>query len=82
MRAAAQAVRPHAAHLIIAVPVGAHSTCDALQSEADRVFCAATPTDFEAVSQYYAHFQPTTDDEVRALLAENRTRLLIRSAQG
>jgi predicted phosphoribosyltransferase len=81
MRAAAQAVRPHAAHLIIAVPVGAPSTCEALQSEADRVFCAAIPTDFEAVSQYYAHFQPTTGDEVRALLAENRTLLLTWSTQ-
>jgi predicted phosphoribosyltransferase len=75
MRAAAQAVRPRVAQLILAVPVAAASTCHALKSEADRIVCAASPIDFEAVSQYYSHFEPTADEEVRALLADNRNRI-------
>lgn len=72
MRAAAQAVRPHAAHLIIAVPVGAASTCLSLEQEADRILCAVTPQYFEAVGQHYFDFQPTTDEEVQTLLACSR----------
>jgi predicted phosphoribosyltransferase len=79
MRAAAQAVRPHAAHVIIAVPVAALSTCHSLDTEADHVVSAAAPADFEAVSQYYANFRPTTDEEVRSLLAESRARSRPRS---
>jgi putative phosphoribosyl transferase len=80
MRAAVQAVRPHAAQVIIAVPVAAPSTRKALESEADRVLCAVTPFDFAAVSQYYDHFLPTTDEEVRTLLAKSRARLAPHSA--
>jgi predicted phosphoribosyltransferase len=72
MRAAAQAVRPHAAQLIIAVPVGAASTCLELEPEADRFLCAATSHYFQAVSQFYRNFEPTTDEEVRELLAHAR----------
>jgi putative phosphoribosyl transferase len=74
MRAAAHAVRPKAAEVIIAVPVAAPATRRIVEREADRLICAISPIDFEAVSQYYNHFLPTTDDEVRALLAESRGR--------
>jgi putative phosphoribosyl transferase len=72
MRAAAQAVRPRAGRLILAVPVGALSTCQALEQEADRIVCVVTPPYFEAVGQYYSNFQPTTDEEVRGLLRDAR----------
>jgi putative phosphoribosyl transferase len=75
MRAAARAVSPHARHVVIAVPVAAASTCRDLESEADRVFCVATPALFGAVGQFYHDFRPTTDEEVRALLADSRARL-------
>jgi predicted phosphoribosyltransferase len=75
IRAAALAVRPHAAQVIIAVPVAPLSTCRELESEAGRVLCAATPEGFEAVSQYYRDFAPTSDEEVRTLLAEARALL-------
>ncbi|MFL6526583.1 MAG: phosphoribosyltransferase [Chthoniobacterales bacterium] len=71
MRAAARAVRQQgAARIVIAVPVGAPSTCHDLGSEADEVICAATPESFFGVGQFYADFRQTTDDEVRQLLSE------------
>lgn len=74
MRAAARAVRPHAAQLIVAVPVAASSTCRQMEAEADQVVCANAPGDFYAVGQYYRDFSPTTDEEVRELLAASRHR--------
>jgi putative phosphoribosyl transferase len=69
MRAAAQALREQQpACLIIAVPVAAPSTCEALQTEANEVICAVTPEPFYAVGLWYADFSPTTDEEVRELL--------------
>jgi putative phosphoribosyl transferase len=75
MRAAARAVRPRAMQVVIAVPVAAVSTLRELHSEADRVLCLSTPEDFQAVGQFYRDFRPTTDEEVRALLNDFRTRL-------
>lgn len=72
MRAAAQAVRPRAGRVIVATPVAAAATCRAMESEADRVLCLCTPEDFEAVGQFYRDFTPTSDEEVRTLLAEAR----------
>jgi putative phosphoribosyl transferase len=69
MRAAVAAVRAHApARIIVAVPVGARSTCSELGAVADEVVCAWTPEPFSAVGQWYRDFSQTTDDEVRALL--------------
>ncbi len=73
MRAAIRAVRPRARAVIVAVPVGAKSTCTALASEADTVICALQPVPLEAVGQFYRDFNPTGDDEVRALLAAARS---------
>jgi len=74
MKAAARAVRPKAGQVIVAVPVAAPSTCHELESEADHVLCVATPALFGAVGQFYRDFRSTTDEEVRALLANARTR--------
>ena len=69
MRAAVTAVRARApARIVVAVPVGASSTCRDLQAIADEVVCARMPAPFSAVGQWYRDFSQTEDDEVRALL--------------
>jgi predicted phosphoribosyltransferase len=69
MRAAARAVRAQEpARLVIAVPVAARESCEALRGEADAVVCAETPEPFHAVGLHYRDFAPTSDDEVRTLL--------------
>ena len=75
MRAAARAIRERRPQrLVIAVPVGARTTCDAFHDEAEHVICAATPEPFQAVGLWYQDFSQTTDEEVRALLAASRER--------
>ncbi|MBI3225304.1 MAG: phosphoribosyltransferase [Mycolicibacterium cosmeticum] len=70
MFAAVRAVRAGApTAVVVAVPVGSASTCRALRTEADAVFCCCTPADFSAVGQVYDDFRQTDDDEVRRLLA-------------
>jgi len=70
MRAAAAALRQQgAAKIIVAVPVGAPSSCHEIRSAADEVVCLQTPGSFMGVGQYYEDFSQTTDEEVRELLA-------------
>jgi len=70
MRAAVLAVRRlQPARIVVAVPVGARDTCDALREIADDVVCASTPNHFTAIGLWYEDFSQTTDDEVRQLLA-------------
>jgi predicted phosphoribosyltransferase len=69
LRAAVQSVRNHhPAHLVAAVPVGAHEACLALHAEADELVCLHQPGPFGAVGFYYREFPAITDDEVRRLL--------------
>ena len=69
MMAAVKAVRQrHPARIIVAVPVGARDTCDALATIADEVVCVRMPEPFSAVGQWYLDFDQTTDEEVRQLL--------------
>jgi predicted phosphoribosyltransferase len=71
MRAAVRALRAQGAgRLVVAVPVAAPDVCDALRPEVDEVVCAATPDPFGAVGFWYEDFSQTSDDEVRALLAD------------
>jgi putative phosphoribosyl transferase len=73
MRAAAQALDTKGpAKIIVAVPIAASETCEALSREVDEVVCALTPEPFHAVGLWYDDFDQTTDDDVRALLAESR----------
>lgn len=75
MRAAVAALRRRRpARIVVAVPVGAVETCTELQEEADEVVCVQTPEPFHAVGLWYQDFSQTTDDEVRALLAERAPR--------
>jgi putative phosphoribosyl transferase len=76
MKAAVQAVRQQApARVIVAVPVGAPSTCEELAELADEIVCARTPEPFSAVGLWYADFSQTTDEEVRTLLDEHAAHL-------
>jgi putative phosphoribosyl transferase len=56
------------AAVVAASPVGAPETCERLRRHADRVVCAATPSDLRAVGQWYDDFTQTTDEEVRRLI--------------
>ena len=71
MYAALRALRQQQpARLIVAVPVAAPSTCQELRSSADDVICARTPDPFFGVGWWYQHFEQTSDQEVRDLLAQ------------
>jgi predicted phosphoribosyltransferase len=73
MHAALLAIRQQQpAHLVMAVPVGAADSCDALQGVADEVVCVAMPEPFRAVGLWYRQFPQTSDDEVRTLLDDAR----------
>lgn len=70
MRAAVLGVRAHApVGVVVAVPVAPAETCAELNDIADEAICAATPEPFYAVGLWYRQFDPTSDDEVRQLLA-------------
>jgi predicted phosphoribosyltransferase len=76
MKAAVQALRAQQpSRIVVAVPVGAPSTCDEFRRIADDVVCAPTPEPFSAVGLWYQDFSQTTDDEVRTLLREHARRL-------
>lgn len=69
MRAAVLAIRAqYPSRVVVAVPVGAWSTCEALHVDADEVICLRTPEPFSAVGLWYRKFDQTTDEEVRTLL--------------
>lgn len=69
MRAAVLAIRQkRPSRVIVAVPVGAPDTCDALRLDADDVICLETPEPFSAVGLWYRRFDQTGDDEVQTLL--------------
>lgn len=83
MRVAALAVRQQRPQrLIIAVPVAARESCEALQSEADELHCLDTPASFYSVGQWYEDFAQTSDEEVIALLREAAQRPLPGSKDG
>lgn len=69
MRAALRALRRQKpALLVMAVPVAAPDSLQALRGEVDRVVCLAQPTSFHAVGQYYDDFHQVDDAEVLAAL--------------
>jgi putative phosphoribosyl transferase len=70
MRAAVAALRKlDCPRLIVAVPVGAKSTCEQLAQEVDRLVCPLQPDEFVAVGMWYEDFSATSDEEVQACLA-------------
>lgn len=74
-RAALGALRGHGPRrLVLAVPVGAPSSVDALRPAADEVVCLHAPRAFAAVGQWYDDFTQTDDDTVVDLLSRARDR--------
>ncbi len=69
MRAAVTALRQRGpATIVVAVPVGATSTCRSLARLADRLECVIESPAFFAVGEWYEDFSQTTDEEVQQLL--------------
>jgi putative phosphoribosyl transferase len=56
------------AKLICAVPVAPPDTLEKVRKMADEVVCLEAPEFFQAVGQFYRHFDQVEDDEVIALL--------------
>ncbi|MBW3666077.1 MAG: hypothetical protein KY394_00640 [Actinobacteria bacterium] len=61
-----------AAQVWVAVPVAPSETAEDMEAIADRVVVLETPRFFGAVGAWYRDFSQTSDEEVRALLAEAR----------
>ncbi len=75
MRAAIKMCRTEGVHrLVLAVPVAPPDTLKRIKQEVDQVICLLAPSSFQAVGQFYSHFDQTSDDEVIALLATNQSR--------
>jgi predicted phosphoribosyltransferase len=56
------------AKLICAVPVAPPDTLEKVRKMADEVVCLQAPEFFQAVGQFYRHFNQVEDDEVIAML--------------
>jgi predicted phosphoribosyltransferase len=70
MQAAITAVLAQGAdHIVVAVGTAAPESCEALRPLVDEIVSVITPDPFYAVGLWFEDFSPTTDDEVRDLLA-------------
>jgi predicted phosphoribosyltransferase len=79
MRAAVAAVRERGAGtVVVAVPVASREVCASFENEVDEVVCARTPEPLRAVGLWYRDFSPTSDEDVRELLAEGLDRRGVR----
>lgn len=56
--------------IILAIPVCARKTADALADEVEEIICVSLPDQFRAVGLWYKNFSQTTDNEVIALLKD------------
>ncbi len=61
--------------IVVAVPVAPPDVCDELKQEVDAVVCLLTPKYLYSISLWYTDFSPTSDQQVRELLAENISQL-------
>jgi predicted phosphoribosyltransferase len=69
MMAAVHAVRRHnPAHIVVAVPVAALDSAEALRSEVTELVCPLTPEWLVSIGQWYLDFSQTSDGEVIDLL--------------
>jgi putative phosphoribosyl transferase len=70
MRAACRIARAQgAATVVVATPVAAPSSLEALRRLADEVVCMESPPSFTAVGEWYVDFAPVSDETVGGLLA-------------
>jgi len=69
MRAAVKAVRKQQpARLVVAVPVAARTSLEALRGEVDDIVCVDIRDELRAIGVYYDDFEQVSDDEVIAAL--------------
>lgn len=61
-------------NLIAATPVGSEETVRRLAEDADEMICLRAPPSFSAIGQFYMQFDQVEDDEMLAILAEERKR--------
>ena len=66
------AQKPH--EVIVAAPVAPPDTIEKLRPQCSRLECLLTPSDFEAISQFYGDFRQVEDEEVARLLRESRVK--------
>jgi putative phosphoribosyl transferase len=75
MRAAVAALRAEGPReIVVAVPVGARETCEAIDEQVDDLVCLMTPEPFYAVGLWYENFEQTSDAEVHDLLERAASR--------
>lgn len=71
MRVAITSIRRGgAARIVVAVPVGAASTCSRVESESDELVCLQRPEPFYGVGQWYSDFSQTSDEDVLEILKQ------------
>lgn len=71
MTAALHAVRAQRpAHLVCAVPVASDQALAQVRPLCDELVCLQVPAAFEAVGQFYAHFDQVSDEDVIDLLRQ------------
>lgn len=63
--------------IIVAVPVVPPDVCQELEREVDQVVCLLIPQWLHSIGLWYEDFLPTTDEQVRNLLAQNVSQLEI-----
>jgi len=74
MIAALHAVREQRpARLVCAVPVASSEALAQVQPLCDELVCLQVPASFDAVGQFYRHFEQVSDEQVMALLAGPET---------
>jgi predicted phosphoribosyltransferase len=77
LRAAIRGARKRGAiRVIVAAPVAAADAVQILKAEADDVVCLATPRHLNAVGAWYQDFRALSQEDVNAILAAARDRML------
>lgn len=65
--------------IVVAVPIAPIDVCHELDQEVDQeveeVVCLLIPRWLDSISLWYDDFSPTTDEQVRSLLAQNLSQL-------
>jgi putative phosphoribosyl transferase len=73
--AAVRALRARdATRVVVAAPVGSVEAVSRLAGEADRVVCVEIPPRLYGVGMWYRDFEPVSEEQVRALLAQASAR--------
>lgn len=76
MQAAIASLQVHQPkEIIVAVPIASPDICRNIQAEVNQVICLLQPPSLDAIGRWYLNFTQTTDQEVKACLAESAQQL-------